>query len=324
MERKTVGEDTILLEFLMEHGGFSTRTRARTAIKAGLVTVDGAAVRIPSTSILSGATITWTSLSKAEKPKDFNLGRPANPTGKDAKEIIAPYDIVHEDDHLIAYIKPAGMVFASPKPQVKTSYTRMREWTSRARSECHDLHFVNRIEKESSGICLIAKDLQWRKHLQENWDGMETGLYVIVEGHLPPDDVITAFEPSEGTKRGPMREFPFRTMRATSTHTMLKFRMGFSDIPVLMSGLRRHGCMIIGKGKEAPDPLGRSGLHLFALEITSPEGESIELKSRVPNEFLQLMKGGKGPKAIPGKSRKKETHSPREGARKMSGGRKPL
>jgi hypothetical protein len=104
-------------------------------------------------------------------------------------------------------------------------------------------------------------------------------------------------------------------MRATSTHTMLKFRMCFNDVPVLMSGLRRHSCMVVGKGKEAPDPMGRSGLHLYAVEITGLDGEQQELKSRVPNEFLQLMKGGKGPKAIPGKSANKKTRSPQEGTR---------
>ena len=316
MERKLVESEMVLLDFLMDHGGFSTRTRARTAIKAGLVTVDGTMVRIPSTMVAAGVTITWTSLSKAVKPKDFDLGGAAKSSHKDPKTMPAPYDIVHEDEHLIAYVKPAGMVFASPKPQVKTSYTRMREWMSKARPECMDVHFVNRIEKESSGICLIAKDLQLRKHLQDHWDSAETGMYVVVDGHLPPDDVITAFEPSEDAKkRGPLREFPYRTMRATSTHTMLKFRMCFNDVPVLMSGLRRHSCMVVGKGKEAPDPMGRSGLHLYAVEIKGLDGEQQELKSRVPNEFLQLMKGGKGPKAIPGKSANKKTRSPQEGTR---------
>ena len=316
MERKLVESEMVLLDFLMDHGGFSTRTRARTAIKAGLVTVDGTAVRIPSTTVAAGVTITWTSLSKAVKPKDFDLGGASGSSQKDPKSIPAPYDIVFEDDLLIGYVKPAGMVFASPKPQVKTSYTRMREWMAKARPECKDVHFVNRIEKESSGICLIAKDLQLRKHLQDHWEGMESGMYVVVDGHLPPDDVITAFEPSDSPKkRGPLREFPYRTMRATSTHTMLKFRMCFDDVPVLMSGLRRHSCMVVGKGKEAPDPMSRSGLHLYALEITGLDGESRELKSRVPNEFLQLMKGGKGPKAIPRKSGHKKTRSPEEGTR---------
>jgi hypothetical protein len=71
-----------------------------------------------------------------------------------------------------------------------------------------------------------------------------------------------------------------------------------------MPSLRREGCIIIGKGKTAPDPLKREGVHMFALEVTGPKGEEIMIKSRVPREFLGLMKGGDVPK--PGKRRNAE------------------
>ena len=66
-----------------------------------------------------------------------------------------------------------------------------------------------------------------------------------------------------------------------------------------MSGLRRLECYLLGKGKEIPDPMGRSGLHMFGVDIEGPDGEQLPIKSRVPQEFLNLMKGGKGPKAVP-------------------------
>jgi hypothetical protein len=43
---------------------------------------------------------------------------------------------------------------------------------------------------------------------------------------------------------------------------------------------------------------------MFALEVTGPKGEEIMIKSRVPREFLGLMKGGDVPK--PGKRRNAE------------------
>jgi hypothetical protein len=199
----------------------------------------------------------------------------------------------------LAYIKPAGMVFASPKPQVKTSYTRMKQWLEANRSNLNAVQFVNRIEKESSGVCIIAKDLRWRKHLQDNWDHFTKRMYVIVQGHLPADDVLFCFSKDENGKRKDKYEFEYRTMRATSAHTLLKMTLGFDQIPVLMSGLRRLECYLIGKGKEVPDPMGRSGLHLFGVDIEGPDGEKIAIKSRVPQDFLNLMKGGKGPKAVP-------------------------
>lgn len=286
---------SVLLEFLMEHGGYSTRTRARTAIKGGAAAVDGKIVRIPSTLVNEGSTVTWRALQKADAPKDFDFN------SKPATEVEAkpPFEIAYEDDFILAYIKPAGIVFASPKPQVKTSFTLMKTWMEKYRPQCTTIQFVNRIEKESSGISIIAKDLIWRKHLQEHWARFAQRMYVLVDGHLPADDVLFCMGAEQEGKKKQKREFPYRTMRATASHTMLKIEMSFDDVPDLMSGLRRNQCMLIGKGKEAPDPLGRSGLHLFGIDVEGPNGEAVQVKSRVPQEFLKLMKGGKGPKADP-------------------------
>lgn len=289
----------------MEHGGYSTRTRARTAIKGGAAAVDGKIVRIPSALINEGSTVTWRALQKSEAPKDFDFN--SKPIAEaDAKP---PYEVVYEDDFILAYVKPAGIVFASPKPQVKTSFTSMKTWMEKTRPQCHTIQFVNRIEKESSGISIIAKDLIWRKHLQDHWARFTQRMYVLVDGHLPADDVLFCMGAEQEGKKKQKREFPYRTMRATASHTMLKIDMGFDDVPDLMSGLRRNQCMLIGKGKEAPDPLGRSGLHLFGVDVEGPQGETIEIKSRVPQEFLKLMKGGKGPKADP-RGRRRESQAP--------------
>jgi len=299
MESKRVDADGTLLEFLMEHAGYATRTRARTAIKAGAVAVNGNVLRIPSSDLKTGAMVSWTALSKQSAAKDFDLGGASSKNAAKPKEEKPPYEVVYEDDFILAYVKPAGMVFASPKPQVKTSYTRMKQWMEANRTNLNAIQFVNRIEKESSGVCVIAKDLRWRKHLQDNWDQFTKRMYVVVQGHLPADDVLFCYSKDDDGKRKEKYEFEYRTMRATASHTMLKMTLGFDQIPVLMSGLRRLECYLLGKGKEIPDPMGRSGLHMFGVDIEGPDGEKIPIKSRVPQEFLNLMKGGKGPKAVP-------------------------
>ena len=309
MESKQVKADTPLLDFLMEHGQYSTRTRARTAIKAGAVTVDGEVLKIPSADLKAGQTVTWQSLAARKSVKDFDLGGSASDRAKASK---APYEVVYEDENILAYIKPAGMVFASPKPQVKTSFTAMKLWMTKARPKCECIQFVNRIEKESSGISIIAKNLVWRKHLQDQWQHFQRRMYVLVEGHLPADDVLFCFDQEEGKKKRTKHEFAYRTMRATPAHTLLKMEAGFEHVPLLMSGLRRQQCLLIGKGKEMPDPLGRSGLHLFGVDLVGPDGEVINVKSRVPQPFLNLMKGGKGPKAEPNWKRKQREGEQRE------------
>ena len=153
--------------------------------------------------------------------------------------------------------------------------------------------------KDVSGICLIAKNKLWREHLQENWHEFRQGIYILVEGHLPPDDELECNE-----ENGDRVQVQYRTMRATQKHTLLKVDAPIEAIQLIMPSLRRESCIIIGKGKTAPDPLNREGVHMFALEVTGPTGREFMVKSRVPREFLGLMKGGETPK--PNKRRNAE------------------
>lgn len=312
MDKKIVKEATTLLEFLMGTGACATNTQGRKWIKSGGVSVNEVVSKIPSLALQEGDKVEWKrpygASHKKEKQtandrksvKDFQLGDAKRKEGV----ALPPFEVVFENEYVLAYIKPAGWVFASPNPQVRSSYTQMKEWMSRVRPNETDIHFVNRIEKESSGICLIAKDLQWRTHLQLHWNRLEKGLYVLVEGHLPADGEVTALEPAIGNgKKGALKTLPYRTMRATETHTLLKFAVGLDDMPFLLAAMRKAGCSIVGKGTAAPDPMGRSGMHLYRVVVEGPKGEKFEVKSRVPKEFLALMKGGKGPKALPAHKR---------------------
>lgn len=300
MNRKTVEAPSTLLDFLVGTCGVATNTRARKTIKAGEVSVDGIPVRIPSTALVPGQKVAWGKTTS----RDFDVApvRPVKTTKSAVAPVDPPFEIVHEDEHLIAYIKPAGWVFASPRPQVKSAYSRMREWLAVARPECTDLHFVNRIEMESSGICIIAKDRRVRTELQHHWGSFAKRLYLIIEGTVPVDGEVTVLE--QGEKGRNIIAYPYRAMRANERYTMLRVEADPDDIPGLLGGLRRLNAVLIGKGKEAPDPMGRAGIHLFEVALQLGDGKELVLKSRVPREFLSLMRGGKirghsAPKASP-------------------------
>ena len=279
-----------LVDVLTRQGGYATRTKARKAIKNGAVKVDGVVIRIPSTDVSDGASVSHDrgrrTVRKTSSNESANRSnsRPAIGYSK------PPFDVVYEDDNFLAYVKPSGWVTASPKPQMRTSYSRMKTWLEFQSRNNSDLHFVNKLEKDISGICLIAKNLVWRKHLQEEFNNFRQGIYILVEGHLPPDDELKCRE-----EDGEAVMVQYRTMRATQMNTLLKVDAPIEAIHLIMPSLRREGCIIIGKGKTAPDPLKREGVHMFALEVCGPKGEEIMIKTRVPRDFLNFMKGGDSP-----------------------------
>ena len=301
MEGFEVRHPGTLVDALTMQGGYTTRTRARKAIKNGAVKLEGNVVRIPSTVVEPGMNVTHDrgrkTVRKTPGQSMRDPGRFNTRTTRSSSK--PPFDVVYEDDDFLAYIKPSGWVTAAPNPKVTTSYSRMKNWLEQQGSGNRDLHFVNKLMKDVSGICLIAKNKFWREHLQENWNDFRQGIYILVEGHLPPDDELECSE-----ENGDRVQVQYRTMRATQKHTLLKVDAPIEAIQLIMPSLRRESCIIIGKGKTAPDPLNREGVHMFALEVTGPNGREIMVKSRVPREFLGLMKGGETPK--PNKRRNAE------------------
>ena len=295
MQQFTATHPVELIEALMTSVGYATRTRARNALKRGEVLVNGRVVSRGSDILEPGAQVSI--LSKEEMAKRSRTGGAAPKEKSSASSpalLRAPFPVVYEDDNVFVYEKPAGWVCASPNPKVKTTYSAVKAYLESKAEERIDVHFVNKLPREASGLLVVTKSMEWRQHLQTHWNSFAKGMYVMVQGHLPADDELF-LRPENADPYA----LPYRTMRATNMHTLLKFKGGYDCIKDMLPALRREDCLLIGVGKAAPDPIKRGGIHLFALALQGPEGETINVKTRVPNEFLKLVRGGSSPKPAP-------------------------
>ena len=95
-----------------------------------------------------------------------------------------PYlDILHEDSDLLVVDKPADLVCHPTKGDVFSSLV------SRVRLHLGpgaESHLINRLDRESTGVVLVAKRLEVARAWREIWERREvTKRYeAIVEGHL--------------------------------------------------------------------------------------------------------------------------------------------
>ncbi len=262
-------------------------TAARNLIKGGSVRVSDEQVKIPSTIVKVGQEISAPEskeerkLERADAPKSI---RPADDL---------PFEILYEDDDLLCYLKPAGWVSASPNPRVDTSFTRVKEFLVARDLEQGNaerpVHFVNLIDKDSSGIAVVVRDVSLRRRLQEKWGEFRFESYLLLKGEMPEDGEFSARrKPGE---KFSAKKFPFRKMRSGGRFTILRVQAGLQDIPDILPGLRHHNCMVCGLGQEAPDPLGRQGVHLFRAVMTDDILDAMwEVKTRMPKEFLRVVK----------------------------------
>ena len=262
-------------------------TAARNLIKGGSVRVSDEQVKIPSTIIKVGQEISAPEskeerkLERADAPKSI---RPADDL---------PFEILYEDNDLLCYLKPAGWVSASPNPRVDTSFTLVKEFLMARDMEQGNaerpVHFVNLIDKDSSGIAVVVRDIALRRRLQEKWGEFRFESYLLLKGEMPEDGEFSARR-KPGEKYS-AKKFPFRKMRSGGRFTILRVQAGLQDIPEILPGLRHHDCMVCGLGQDAPDPLGRQGVHLFRAIMTDETLDAMwEVKTRMPKEFLRVVK----------------------------------
>jgi 23S rRNA pseudouridine1911/1915/1917 synthase len=93
------------------------------------------------------------------------------------------FEVLYEDDALMVINKPAGLVCHPTKTDAYSSLV------SRARlylGEASRPHLINRLDRETSGVTIIAKDQLTARRLGKLWESREVSkqYLAIVHGHL--------------------------------------------------------------------------------------------------------------------------------------------
>jgi len=97
------------------------------------------------------------------------------------------FEVIHEDDEFLIVNKPADLVCHPTKGDIYSSLI------SRVRlhlGESIHPHLINRLDRETSGLVLVAKTDAAAKQLRKQWESREVRkIYqAIVRGHLRDDE----------------------------------------------------------------------------------------------------------------------------------------
>ncbi|MEY5021832.1 MAG: Ribosomal large subunit pseudouridine synthase [Pseudomonadota bacterium] len=220
------------------------------------------------------------------------------------------FPLLLEDDALMAIDKPAGVAVHGGSGVSFGVIEQLRQ----ARPQAKLLELVHRLDRETSGILLVAKKRSALKHVQDQFRERETGktYLALVQGSWP--DKIKVIDSSLHKYLLPDGE---RRVKVTSNDdpdgmrsiTLVKVAQrleGFTLLEVTIKTGRTHqirvhlasqGHPIAGDDKygdfEWNKALNKQGLkrmflHAWRLQFTHPAtGKRVELKSPLPPE-LQL------------------------------------
>jgi 23S rRNA-/tRNA-specific pseudouridylate synthase len=163
-----VKKDQSLLELLSETFPESTKTHLKKVIKYGFVSRREMVLKHPETPVKKGEALNYKKYNGAEAKKK--------------KEKI-PFQIVFEDEYLIAVSKPAGILTVGTTTETKKSmYKMVLDYVVKKSKHKEKIFVVHRLDREVSGLLLFAKTEAVKKILIENWHENEKLYWALVEG----------------------------------------------------------------------------------------------------------------------------------------------
>ncbi|MDD2935411.1 MAG: RluA family pseudouridine synthase [Candidatus Pacebacteria bacterium] len=243
-------------------------------------------------------------------------------TDKDKKNISNGIKIIYEDENILAINKPSGLVVHSDG---KTKEATLADWVLKNYPETEDVGeplvlstgeiikrpgIVHRLDRETSGILLIAKNQKTFLFLKEQFQKrtIKKSYRAFVYGEMKNDDGIIDRPIGRSNKdfrmwsaqrgaRGQMRT-------AVTEYNVLERSNGFSFVEVNPKTGRTHQIRVHFKAINHPivsDSLyapkrekglgfDRLALHSYSIEFSLPNGKEMKLEAELPEDFLRALK----------------------------------
>jgi len=287
--QRTVSKPSELLPYLFESWPERKKKQVRTWLKLGSVAVNGRII---------------TQFDHALKPGDTVLIRPKGMAAPETK-LAGGIRIRHEDADIIVIEKPAGLLsIASASEEDKTAYAFLTDHVRRGNPRSRErVWVVHRLDRETSGVMIFAKNEPAKIALQKGWDAVEKKYLAVIEG-MPQSDA-GKFD-SWLDESNPLKVYPTKmegpeTRRAITHYRVTKHGKATTLIELTLETGRRHqirvqlaeaGCPIVGDKKYGAqtNPVKRIALHATSLRFIHPAtSKQMGFQSPLPGDLGRLV-----------------------------------
>lgn len=268
-----VKEESRLLEYLVNNE-IKSRKDLKAYLKYGNILVNGK-VTTKFDKLLKVGDIVEI---KETKDKDFDI------------------DIVYEDKDIIVVNKPSGLLSISTEGESYTMYRIVSDYLKYT-NKFNRVFVVHRLDKDTSGLMVFAKNEDTKEYLQGSWDKVTVRKYVaVVEGITKNQEKIESlldendvYVYSSSTGKKAITEY--KKIKNNDKYSMLDIRIYTGKKNQIRVHMKDIGHPIIGDRKYGSKefPIKRLGLHAYYLSIYI-NSKNLEFETKIPSSFLKLIK----------------------------------
>ena len=226
------------------------------------------------------------------------LKRPAR---QQSKTQVKALKIIYEDEDFLAVDKPCGLLSVENEKENDCAYGFVADYLAQTGKNARPF-VLHRIDKETSGVLVFAKNPKIQSMLRLNWNEavLSREYIAIVEGAMEEKKkTITSFLKENANKMMYSTQDP-TGQKAITHYEVIKENTAYSMLYVHIDTGRKNqirvhmqtlGHPVIGDDKygHTQNPLKRLGLHASKISFTHPiSKEVITISCSKPLEFESL------------------------------------
>ncbi len=204
--------------------------------------------------------------------------------------------ILYEDEHVAVIDKPHGLLSVATETERERTAYRALNTVLRARDE--RAFIVHRLDREVSGLLVLAKTERDKRMLQAKWPDVIKRYYALVEGVPDPPEGVLEEELLEAAtgrvsrvergRKGFFSVTRFETLEKGRKRALLRVTIETGRKHQIRVQLANIGHPIAGDETygRGGNPIGRLGLHAYFLDFPHPaRRERMVFETPLPEVF---------------------------------------
>ena len=208
--------------------------------------------------------------------------------------------ILYEDKSIIVVSKPSHLLtISTDNEKEKTMFHKVIEY-ERKKNKNNKVFIVHRLDKDTSGILVFAKNERIKRQLQDNWQNTKRYYQAVVEGNVEKkEDTIKSYLKenkalitySTNKSDGKLAITKYKVIKTNKKYSLLDIEIltgRKNQIRVHMNDINHP---IIGDKKynAKTNPIKRLGLHANKLILQHPiTKQPMTFEDKTPKEMLSL------------------------------------
>ena len=208
--------------------------------------------------------------------------------------------ILYEDKYIIVVNKPGNILtISTEKEKERTLYHQVYEYLKQ-KNKNNKVFIVHRLDKDTSGIVIFAKDMESKTFLQDNWDKFIRNYVAVVHGHTKQKGVLKNYLMETKThltyvvndKKGKLAITEYEKVLENDKYTMLSINIKTgrkNQIRVQLSNINNP---IVGDKKYGKTDLKKEmALVANTIEFIHPKTrKNIRIDIDIPKNMINLFK----------------------------------